>query len=285
MQLKNVEIFRTGTHTDSSGHTRTWTKSDLEKIVRSYDPKEHEAPVVIGHPQEDHPAYGWVERVKIVGDRLLADFNQVVDEFAQAVKDGLFKKRSIALYPDGSLRHVGFLGAMPPAVKGLKNVAFSKCDDIREYEFSETGGVPADSKEHGMDAEELKKQLDAATKAREEAEAARDKALEGKKDAEKKLSEFSEQQIKAQRISRVEKLIADGKLLPAQKDEVVRFAEALGTSKGVEFSDSKGKKQSAEEHYWALLETHPAHGLFHEFAQPANPQAESLDTSELTSKV
>jgi hypothetical protein len=40
------------------------------------------------------------------------------------VNQGLFKKRSISVYPDGTLRHVGFLGAQPPALKGLADFAF-----------------------------------------------------------------------------------------------------------------------------------------------------------------
>jgi hypothetical protein len=40
------------------------------------------------------------------------------------VKRGLFKKRSISLYPDLTLRHIGFLGAMPPAIKGLADIKF-----------------------------------------------------------------------------------------------------------------------------------------------------------------
>ncbi len=40
-------------------------------------------------------------------------------------QEGRYKKVSIALYPDLSLRHVGFLGAQPPAVKGLAQAAFA----------------------------------------------------------------------------------------------------------------------------------------------------------------
>ncbi len=63
------------------------------------------------------------------------------------VASGKFKKVSAAFYlPDSpnnphkgvlSLRHVGFLGAMPPAVKGLKQVEFAEDDDF--VVFSEWG--------------------------------------------------------------------------------------------------------------------------------------------------
>ena len=120
------EIFKTGTHTDAAGNTSDWTEEDLDKIVRLYDPSNHEAPIVVGHPELDSPAYGWIEALKREGDRLLAKPKQLVDQFKDWVKDGLYKKVSMALYPDFSLRHVGFLGATPPAVKGLANVRFEE---------------------------------------------------------------------------------------------------------------------------------------------------------------
>lgn len=126
-----IEVFRTGTHTDSSGNTRTWTEQDLDMIVKKYDPSNHEAPVVIGHPEHNAPAYGWVESLERKGRSLWAKIKPTVNEFVDWVKRGLYKKVSIALYPDLSLRHIGFLGAMPPAVKGLQPPQFS------DSEFSE----------------------------------------------------------------------------------------------------------------------------------------------------
>src|SRR4030067_623413 len=118
-----IPIFKTGTHTDSNGNTKTWTEGDLDKIA-SYNPTEHEAPVVIGHPKDNSPAWGWVEAVKKEGSVLYATFKDLIPEFKDMVKKQMFKKRSISLYPDGTLRHVGFLGATPPAVKGLADVEF-----------------------------------------------------------------------------------------------------------------------------------------------------------------
>lgn len=120
-----IEIFRAGRHTDSAGQTRDWTAADLATIARQYDPAHHEAPIVLGHPAHDAPAYGWIEALKVEGDRLLAKPRQLAAEFVQWVRDGKYKKVSIALYPDLTLRHLGFLGAMPPAVKGLAPAAFA----------------------------------------------------------------------------------------------------------------------------------------------------------------
>lgn len=132
-----VEVFRVGEQTDASGDTRVWTDSDLNKIVKSYDVKKHEAPLVVGHPSDNAPAFGWVDEMKTDGKILFAKFKQLVPEFLEAVKNGLYKKRSISLYPDLTLRHIGFLGAVPPAVKGLANIKFNDNENVINIEFTD----------------------------------------------------------------------------------------------------------------------------------------------------
>jgi len=44
------EIFKTGTHTSDKGITKTYTEEDLNFIASNYNPQEHEAPIVVGHP-------------------------------------------------------------------------------------------------------------------------------------------------------------------------------------------------------------------------------------------
>lgn len=119
------EIFKTGTHTSDNGVTRSFSASDLDLIVNSYNPSIHEAPIVIGHPKDNSPAFGWIDSLKRVGDTIVASAKNFVPEFLDALKSGLYKKRSISLNPDGTLNHVGFLGAAAPAVKGLKDISFS----------------------------------------------------------------------------------------------------------------------------------------------------------------
>jgi hypothetical protein len=100
--------------------------------------------VVVGHPKDNAPAYGWVESLKRDGEVLWAKLKDIVPEFREWLDKKLYKKRSISLYPDGSLRHVGFLGAVPPAVKGLPDPAFRNDGgaDVTEIDldFAE-GGV------------------------------------------------------------------------------------------------------------------------------------------------
>ena len=136
------EILKTGKFLSSNGQEKEFSQTDLENIASSYDPSVSEAPLVIGHPKTNDPAYGWIENLKVTGDRLIAKAKQVVPEFLEAVKNGLFKKRSVSLTQDGKLRHVGFLGAELPAVKGLKDLAFSESDTDTTFEFSDAIPTP-----------------------------------------------------------------------------------------------------------------------------------------------
>lgn len=130
-----IPIFRGGRQVDASGREHDGDAL-IEKAVAGFDTAKHEPPIVIGHPADNAPAFGWVEGLKRQGDLLLARFRQVQPEFEDLVRRGLFKKRSAAFYNDGTLRHVGFLGAMPPAVKGLADVAFAE-GETASFEFGE----------------------------------------------------------------------------------------------------------------------------------------------------
>jgi len=133
-----IEIFRGGRQMDSQGREHDGDEL-IEKAVATFDASKHEPPVVIGHPADNAPAFGWVEglkkEVKDGVQVLLAKLRQVQPEFEDMVRRGLFKKRSAAFYPDGTLRHVGFLGAAPPAVKGLADVSFAATESVT-FEFS-----------------------------------------------------------------------------------------------------------------------------------------------------
>jgi len=145
-----IEIFKAGKHTDSAGQEKEWTENDIDTIVEKYNnQKEHQAPIVIGHPQTDSPAYGWVEGLKREGNKLLAEIKPTVQEFIDWVKQGLYKKVSIALYPDMLLRHIGFLGGTPPAVKGLKAPEFSSSKFSEWIEFREWTKEERDKLEKG----------------------------------------------------------------------------------------------------------------------------------------
>ena len=245
-----IEVFRAGKHTDSSGNEREWTEQDLDTIVGKYNPAEFEAPVVIGHPETNDPAWGWVESIKREGAVLLAKLKDLVPEFVEMLQRKMFKNRSISLYPDLSLRHIGFLGAVPPAVKGLRGIQFdnSKPEYIT-FQIKETNDMSEDLKaqlaekdaqikefsdklkEASAEVKDLKKQLTEAGKASKEAQdfaekieklEEANKALNGQLDAMRKERRETEHTLFC------DGLVESGKLTPAQVPYAMRILDLLG---------------------------------------------------------
>lgn len=129
------EIFEGGVQTDSQGKTKEFTQAHLDSVVTNHVP----APLVVGHPKTNDPAFGWSTELKREGNKLFAKAGDVASEFESAVKNKHFPKRSVSLIPDGNggykLRHIGFLGAAAPAVEGLKDLEFSADESAEVYEF------------------------------------------------------------------------------------------------------------------------------------------------------
>lgn len=138
---KSIQIFRPGRHVAMSGDVLEFTEADLSASAAAYDPSKHEAPIVVGHPKLDAPAYGWVKSVAFAGApaTLEAEPHQVEPSFGEMVAAGRFKKISASFFSPASpqnpvpgvwyLRHVGFLGAVPPAVKGLRAPEFAEGEE------------------------------------------------------------------------------------------------------------------------------------------------------------
>jgi hypothetical protein len=140
-----VEIFRTGDY----GEKGKWTPKMLAAVVSNFKAGVWKPPAVLGHPKNDSPAMGWVDELVLDGETLKAKFGKVQPELESHVAGGRFPNRSAAFYldPKGEgpvLRHVGFLGAIPPEVKGLEPIKFSDGEFVaielkeeRAMEFTE----------------------------------------------------------------------------------------------------------------------------------------------------
>lgn len=284
-------IFRAGTHTDSAGQTRAWTIADLDRAVASYDPARHQAPLVIGHPRTDAPAWGWVGQLRREGDRLLARLDDVPEELKQAVAAGRYRHKSAAFYGDGGLRHVGLLGAAPPAVKGLGPVEFGGDDDWQEWAFGE--GAEQTTEETMNELEEMKArlaQLEAKAQAAEskaaQAEAAAAQAEKDRRAAEAAHAEAQQKQAAKDREARFNELVAGGKCLPGEKDAALAIAAALEA--GVELCFAEGGavvRRPAEEAFWSLLASRPGSGLLGEFAQaPGSTESQAAPRADFAAK-
>lgn len=144
---KLIHVFRAGTHVTAAGERIEFSAADLAASAAAYKPSLHEAPLVVGHPKTDDPAYGWAKGLVADGADLYVAPDQVHPEFAEMVNSGAFKKRSMKWYrPTDAAnpapgvwypQHIGFLGAMPPAIKGLKAVQFAADAQGVEVEFGQ----------------------------------------------------------------------------------------------------------------------------------------------------
>ena len=240
-----IEVFRAGSFTDIGGKKQTIKNQDLEEIASLYDPEEHPAPVVIGHPETDAPAYGWVSKLYVENGVLKAMLRDVVPQFYQSVKEGRYKRVSISLFLPTStanpvegklyLRHLGFLGAAAPAVPNLKPVKFAQ------------GGETSFAMSQEF-APNLTAQM-------------------------KELADLRRESI----ARRVDDLIKEGRVLPTLKEEVISFAAYLESSDAVSFAD--GTTKPSRDWFFSFLEKQPKVVSFGEFkfndAYPLNSGATS----------
>ena len=308
--MKRLHVFTPGTYIADSGVAYTFSEAQLQATANAYDPAKHEAPLVVGHPKSDAPAYGWAKSLAFADGELNAEPHQVDPAFDEMVAAGRFKKRSASFYAPGAknnpvpgvyyLRHIGFLGAQPPAVKGLKAVEFADAEDgvidfadwndmtnaslwrnLRDWFIEQFGKEKADNVLPDYSISQLAtaaaQEPDApATSAYSEnpqgatmtpAEiAAREAALaataaaQAKKDEEQRRrdAEFAERETRivatetatataaaaatrAEIVSFVEGLVAEGRVLPAHREAVVEVLAALPADAKIEFAEGDKK--------------------------------------------
>lgn len=133
-----IEIFKAGKHTAMNGCILEFTNSDLENIAFSYNMLNTKAPLVYGHPVDDKPRIGTVDKLSMLNGTLFAEVSNLDSGLIQAVRDGRYRNVSASFYTKTSpqnplkgtwfIKHVGILGAMQPSVKGMKPLEFSEID-------------------------------------------------------------------------------------------------------------------------------------------------------------
>lgn len=302
-----IEIARAGTFTDSAGRPQTFTDSDLDAIANAYDPAKRDCPLVFGHPKTDAaPAFGWAEKLKAEGGKLLAQFGQVPDAVKKIVADGHYRHVSMSLMPDRkTLRHVALLGAAQPAIDGLKAVELRSRNDSITIDFVKGDNMPGDDAQREIGA--LKERIAALEKenAHLKEQAKGHKDGKEKAEAEKKAAEEKEAKTAAdfaaykgaieneKREARVAALVESGRVKPAEKADVLSFAMALASQNTtVDFAapDGKTEKVSLEERYFRELESRNPDCRIIEFSAQPKHAAEAnaasfFDASELTSKL
>lgn len=283
--MKSIEIFRPGKFKAMNGKEIEFSAAMLESIAKDYDPAVHQSPLVIGHPKIEDPAYGWVKSLAFAAGKLVAEPETVVEEFAGIVSAGLYKKVSASFFtPDHPanpkpgnyyLKHVGFLGAVPPAVSGLKPVSFAS-DEGNEicFEFAVEALQPAPKseteKENALKEKELadkEKALNEKEKAQNEKEKA-----QNAKEAELKKAEFA---------SFIGGLKKDGRIASAHEAALVEFMMGLDSEKVLEFSGEKKTQVAFMKDY---LTKQPKLVSFGEFAGENEPGPGTLTPKQVAEK-
>lgn len=313
---KPINIFRAGRHVSLEGEELSFSEQDLAASAKAYDPAKHEAPLVVGHPRLDAPAYGWVKALSFAQGDLDAIPNQVDADFAELIKQGKFKHVSASFYlPDAKqnpvpgvfyLRHVGFLGAAAPAVKGLRPVSFGESEEgvvefssegrltagilrsLREWIISKFGLKDADEAVPGWLVDQVgetdgPKFADnpAGSPANEEDLMDQQEMERLKKENEalrKEKAEFAEgekkrkeEEVKARSKSHAdfaESLVKEGRLLPVDVQTVVAALDQLAaTDVAVSFGEGdKQEKKPLAEAYKDMLRKAPKVVEFSEIA-------------------
>lgn len=218
-----IHFMRPGTHVSMAGASHSFTDADLDAIAAAYNPRLHEAPIVVGHPKTEAPAFGWVERIEKRPDGLYALPRNVNADFAELVRQGAYKKVSASFYPPDAannptpgqmhLRHLGFLGAQPPAVKGLQPINLAEAGG---------GAAPIDFEEAVIDLREAR----LASRERE----------------------FRNREAKERLVS----LAKEARILFADVEPLTEFLASLSEDRVISFADADGSQVAMPQAGWFL---------------------------------
>lgn len=131
--IENVEIFGVGTWNGMK-----FTSEDLQEIAKNTNKVlskgNHKPPLKLGHStsqilkgqSDGDPAMGWIENIKVQGQKLIADFVKVPNILVGAFKEGLYRQVSVEMrhidHTGWILTGVALLGADLPAVKTLNDL-------------------------------------------------------------------------------------------------------------------------------------------------------------------
>lgn len=155
----DIHMFTAGDQISSTGQKISFSPDDLNQVVETYHPQQHEAPLIVGHDQDDAtPSLGWVKKVWRKGKELWGKI-ELTPKAEQLIEDGVFKKVSSSFYlPEAetnpypgklSLRHLALVTI--PAVKGL--AAFSEDDEgVITVELSENNNFKLFKEALGIDS-------------------------------------------------------------------------------------------------------------------------------------
>lgn len=273
--LSLIPLFKAGRHRDMNGAILTITEVELQQTASIYQPARHEAPLVIGHPQHDAPAWGWVSALTLKDGVLLASVQQVDPAFLEILQAGRYKKVSASFYtPDAVnnptpghyyLRHVGFLGAQPPAIKGLAALSFeeravgvvtfthrkSLSSPLFEGRFPPTDGLYDSTTQQENTMADTQVPPVSSSPPVPEALAARQQALDQKESelAQREAALLNREKAQSQErlLPFIDGLIQEGRILPRDREGLVALMARLAEAGTLQFSEGGEEGREASE--------------------------------------
>lgn len=285
-EMKDVEIFSTGTWSGSKKVTVTAT--DLDNMVRAWNEVNdkvtgYRPPLKLGHDDAQKfigqnkgsgaPALGWVHNLRRIGNKVVADFKDVPSKLLDMIRQKRYNSVSIEMLPslefDGKnystvLTAVAILGAELPAVKGLKELSAT-------LGFAGAQAVTLSQKEEDTNmvtyTQEQHDALVAAAvgKAKTEFEAEHTgkvtkldgdlKAAVARADtAEAALAQFKSEAETNEITMFVDGAIKEGKVMPAEKDNLIAVGKSMAQGAKVKLGE---KEQSGLDAFKAMITARP----------------------------
>lgn len=242
-----LEIFKSGTHTDSKGVDRTFTNADLELIVNN-SWSSLPIPHVITH-QELYSPFAYAQAVELCreGDSIYARNANIEPQFEKLVKEGRLYSRSVRLMPvenGWKITHIAWLGAEPPAVEGLAPVQFSSANTSIDFSFNayKPEKIVVSDKGSGG-AGFTQADIDAAKEAAKREAAADFSREKAKLEAELKVERDNQRKVIWK--GRIDAAIREGRLTPAQAEGMAEFALGLPVD-AIEFSRGGDKPETVK---------------------------------------
>lgn len=230
--IKDVDIFAVG-----KWNGDVYTDEDLEDMVRSF---EETKPILkpylkLGHDDEQLlaqrdglPAVGWIERLRKIGTKLIADFVGVPRKIYELIKTGAYRRVSSEVFFNikigektfpKALKAVSLLGADTPAVQNLDDivamfnvyVADESCV-TKHYEFN--------NKKEDKEMEEKEKLQAENVELAKKYEEVKIENENLKKEAEEKDKKVGEAEKKAEESEKkTEEVVKEGE---AVKEEIAK---------------------------------------------------------------
>lgn len=248
--LNGVEIFSTGVWNGDK-----YSEEDLNNMVENFDRVGFEPPIKIGHNEEQpeldgQPALGYIDKIYLAGNKLLANFKELPKRVYEAIKRGNYKRVSSEIYWDYTndgksfdrvLKAVALLGADIPAVTNLEAIT-GLYKDVGEGTIKKH----YDGKESEIMEEEKTIELQADTISVEEHEKTVDELNKENEEIRKEFEAHKAEIKKQEIVSYMEDLTNEGKITPAYSDEVKALLSTATDEKVYKFSQDNEDKELSQ---------------------------------------